>query len=262
MHNPNLLVKIWHFLTLKNYHNNLLTFNSAVYLFIISLVMIMAALMEAFAWGYLASSFTPYNPLIGWSVIGVFVFILMWTLDRSMASADLLKNQHQVILNGYEIEEHIGIKQKIWIWIKDHFSFIIRLGVVCLSLYITAPFLTQVVFRQDIENKQIERYMSQIEAVKQERQQKHDNQLAKQDDKITTLENDIKAINEKLQQEISGKSGTGYGDGPVAASIKRELLSSENQLKTAHQEKQKLLEDFKLVVKSFFILSIPMMVKI
>lgn len=239
-------------MTLKNYHNNLMTFNSSVYLTIISLVMMAAALMEAFAWGFLASSFVPDNPLIGWLTVGVFVFVLMWTLDRSMAATDLLKNEHSIILNGYDTEDDLGFWQKCWVWIQDHFSFVIRLAIVALSLWITAPFLTQVVFRQDIENGINARYASAIDLAKTNREQAHETTLDNQYQKILALENDIKAINDKLQNEISGKSGTGYGDGPVAQSIKNQLASTERQLQAAHQEKERIIADFKQENAEFF----------
>ena len=254
MDTPNILTKFWHFLILKNYHNNLMTFNSSIYLTIISLVMIAAALMEAFAWGFLASSFVPENPLIGWVTVGVFVFVLMWTLDRSMAATDLLKNEHNIILNGYDTEDDLSFwqRQRCWVWIQDHFSFVIRLAIVALSLYITAPFLTQVVFKQDIENGINARYAKSIELAKINREQKHETMLTDQQQKILALETDIKAINDKLQNEISGKSGTGYGDGPVAQSIKNQLASTERQLQTAHQERERIITDFKQENERFF----------
>ena len=50
---PNILIKLWDFLTLKTYHKNLLTSGGSTYLTVISFIMILAALSEGFAWGFL-----------------------------------------------------------------------------------------------------------------------------------------------------------------------------------------------------------------
>ena len=112
--------------------------------------------------------------------------------------------------------------------------------------------MTQVVFKQDIENGINARYAKSIELAKINREQKHETMLTDQQQKILALETDIKAINDKLQNEISGKSGTGYGDGPVAQSIKNQLASTERQLQTAHQERERIITDFKQENERFF----------
>ena len=131
---PNFIMRIWHFLTLKTYHDNLLTSGGSTYLTVVSFIIVLAAFSEGFAWGFLGSTFTPEAPMVGWIGLGSFVFLLMWFFDRSLASADLLKNEHEKTLNGLE---------------KDSFSFnnifknslpfiIARFAIVILSLYITA----------------------------------------------------------------------------------------------------------------------------
>ena len=100
---PNILIKLWDFLTLKTYHKNLLTSGGSTYLTVISFIMILAALSEGFAWGFLGSTFTPNSPYVGWTIVGGFVFLLMWFFDRSMASADLLKDEHEKNLNGFQL---------------------------------------------------------------------------------------------------------------------------------------------------------------
>ena len=235
---PNIFIKFWDFLTLKTYHKNLLTSGGSTYLTVISFIMILAALSEGFAWGFLGSTFTPQSPYIGWSIVGGFVFLLMWFFDRSMASADLLKDEHEKTLNGLQLT-----KESFYSWpgIKSftakYFPFAIRIGIVCLSLYITAPFLTQLVFKADIDNKMMEQYKDNIALAKK-------NGLESRDKKIAELEQLVNKTNEKLQIEISGKSGTGYGRGYVAQSIERQLGTLQSDLNSTRIERESFLTKF------------------
>ena len=233
MNSPhNFFIQIWHFFTLKTYHNNLLTSGGSTYLTVVSFIMILAAFSEAFAWGFLGSTFTPETPLIGWIGLGSFVFLLMWFFDRSLASADLLKNEHKNTLNGEDKP-----KQSFKNTLHNSFPFIIRFGIVILSLYITAPFLTQLVFKADIENKMHEQYKNNVALAREHGLKKRDNEISK-------LEQNINATNDKLQKEIGGKSGTGYGYGLVSASIQKQLDTFALDLKNARYERDTFLTKF------------------
>jgi len=229
---PNLFFRLWDFLTLKTYHNNLLTSGGSTYLTVVSFIMILAAFSEGFAWGFLGSTFTPESPVIGWVALGSFVFLLMWFFDRSFASADLLKDEHEKTLNGLEKTASSWSET-----FKKSFPFLVRLGIVILSLCITAPFLTQLVFKADIENKMLEQYKDNIVLAK-------DNGLKNRDKKIATLEKQITETNDKLQKEIGGKSGTGYGRGYVAQSIERQLHTLQSDLTFARSERDNFLLKF------------------
>ncbi|MEZ2903580.1 DUF4407 domain-containing protein [Acinetobacter terrestris] len=229
----NPIIKIWHFFTLKTYHNNLLTTGGATYLTVVSFIMILAAISEGFAWGFLGSAFTPESPLIGWLCVGGFVFLLMWFFDRSLASADLLKEEHEKTLNGEEDQDKISPKRLFF----KYSQFVIRLGIVLLSLYVTAPFLTQLVFKADIENKMLEQYKDNVVLARE-------NGLKVRDTKISELERLVNNTNNKLQHEIGGKAGTGYGYGSVAKSIERQLQTIQSDLDIARNERNTFLTTF------------------
>ena len=230
--NPNFIIKMWHFLTLRTYHNNLLTTGGGSYLTVVSFIMILAAFSEGFAWGFLGSTFTPETPLLGWIGLGSFVFLLMWFFDRSLASADLLKHEHEKTLNGLE-KDNFSFKN----FFKNSLPFIARFVIVILSLYITAPFLTQLVFKADIENKMLEQYKDNVILARE-------NGLKVRDAKIAELELLVNSTNDKLQKEIGGKSGTGYGYGSVAKSIERHLHTIESDLKIIRSERDSFLSKF------------------
>ena len=144
---PNILIKLWDFLTLKTYHINLLTSGGSTYLTVISFIMILAALSEGFAWGFLGSTFTPNSPYVGWTIVGGFVFLLMWFFDRSMASADLLKDEHEKTLNGLQLTKKTfyswsGIKS----FIAKYFPFAIRIGIVWFIFIYYCTFFNSISF--------------------------------------------------------------------------------------------------------------------
>lgn len=226
-HQPNVFKKFWYFLTFKTHHKNLLTTGGASYLTVISVIVSLAAFSEAFAWGHFGSTFTPETPLLGGIGLGVFIFLLFWFFDRTMATQDMLSNEHAYTLEGEEKPKNIWFKFKIGTWI----IFVARLCIVIGSLYITAPFLTQLVFSSDIKKEMEQQYKNNIEIAKE-------NTIGVLDNKINEQQNHIKNLHDKLQQEIGGKRGTGYGKGEVAKSIEAEIASIDQELSSLKSQRQ------------------------
>lgn len=238
-HEPNIFKKFWYFITFKIYHTNLLTTGGANYLTVISVIVSLAALSEAFAWGHFGSTFTPQTPLVGAIGLGVFIFLLLWFFDRTMATQDMMSSEHSYTLEGEEKPTSFWFKFKIGTWI----IFIARLAIVLGSLWITAPFLTQLVFKSDIENEMQIQYKQNIENAKE-------NTIGILDKKIQQEESHLKILHEKLQEEIGGKRGTGYGKGEVAKSIESELISTETTLNDLKTEKQTTEESINTAIKN------------
>lgn len=232
---PNAFLKFWFFITLRSYGNDLLTRNGRSYLFGMSLIMLLVSTAEAVAWGYLGSTFSPSHQYTGWILSGLFVFMLMWFFDRSLLTSDLLENEHIKTLNGEVVAKRTS--DSVWGKIKIFFeeawhlkSFFLRLGVVALSIYITAPYMTQIAFKADIENGIQNRYQEAVNAYKLT--------LIKQmDTELDRIQLKIEQTNNKLQAEISGgkdSQSKRYGFGASAQAIQNEL----NDLKEEYVAKQ------------------------
>lgn len=209
--------QIWYFLTFKIYQGNLLTAGGANYLTVISVIVFLAALSEGFAWGHFGSTFTPDNPYLGGVVLGSFIFMLFWFFDRTMVTQDMMTEEHAKTLDG---EDYVP---NFWEKYKPYFVFMARLGIVITSLYITAPFLTQLVFKTDIENEMAIQYQNSINQAK-------DETLGKIERKINEQQTHIQTLHDKLQNEIAGKKGSKYGKGPVAQSIQQEIDEANTHL--------------------------------
>lgn len=209
--------QIWYFLTFKIYQGNLLTAGGANYLTVISVIVFLAALSEGFAWGHFGSTFTPDNPYLGGVVLGSFIFMLFWFFDRTMVTQDMMTEEHAKTLDG---EDYVP---NFWKKCIPYFVFMARLGIVITSLIITAPFLTQLVFKTDIENEMAIQYQNSINQAK-------DETLGKIERKINEQQTHIQTLHDKLQNEIAGKKGSKYGKGPVAQSIQQEIDEANTHL--------------------------------
>ncbi|MDR9778689.1 hypothetical protein RJJ65_39790, partial [Rhizobium hidalgonense] len=100
--------------------------------------------------------------------------------------------------------------------------------IALASLYIAAPYVTQLVFNADIQNKQQAYFQQAVLEVKQNYQNSKATELEQ-------LAGKIDRINQKLQAEIAGRSGSlsgRYGRGASAIAIEQEL----NTLKSQYQQ--------------------------
>lgn len=224
-------MKFLNFITLKDYGKNLLTDSGSFYLKAISFIIVLAATAEGLAWGYFGSTFTPHNPWIGGVLVGLFIFSLFYFFDRSLITSDLLKYEHEKTLSGEDYKKpNLFSWQGIIFFITLYFKLAMRLFIVGLSLYLTAPFLTQFVFKTDIEHKMQEEYRNQIELAKQKK-------LSELQQEITQLNDSVEERRKDLDLEIGGERGTGYGRGDRANNIQAEIDEKNNIIKTKQKER-------------------------
>jgi hypothetical protein len=233
-----LLDKFWFFLTLRPYGNDLLTRNGRSYLLAMSLITLLVALAEAFSWGYLASTMNRQNIFIGWIGFGIFVFILMWFFDRSLMTSDLLEAEHDLKLNPHtapsQVTSPLSLKPTSW---KKHLSFVIRITLALGSLWITAPYVSQLFFSADIENRIAKRYQLSIDNYKDELSRTANA-------KIEALQKSIEKLNQDVQNEAGGLNGTrttGYG--ARSKLIDRQLTDQKKELeKTLNMRELKIAQ--------------------
>ncbi len=224
--------RIWYYITLRPFGNDLLTRAGNGHLLTMAFIMLLVALAEGLAWGYFGSLFTGNQPLIGGICTGVFVFLLIWSLDRSLVTFDFLEKEHSQILSDDIDASSItpapapkpnSIKA-FWTWLLQFKGFVFRIGIVALSIMVTAPFLTQLVFKADIENYQTKYYQAAVllekNRVISEMQKDQDAQLAR-----------IQQATDKLQAEMNGSGGSRrFGFGVNAKSIQQQINTQEQRL--------------------------------
>lgn len=242
---PNLFQRIIYFITLRQSGNNLLTNGAKGYLIAMSVIMILVAIAEGVAWGYFGTAFIPAKPIISGAVTGSFVFLLIWFFDRMLLTSDFMEHEHKLRLNGGVETDDYKIKSRK-VEKRTYTLFIIRLVIALASLWIAAPYVTQLVFNADIQNKQQEYFHQAVLDVKQKYQDTQQIQLQKLSEKIEQKNNEY-------QKEIAGGVGSlsGYkGMGVTAKAIGQELDELKLQYQQINQETKKRLKQIELALKN------------
>lgn len=143
-----MLKNLWYFLTFKSYKNNLLTTQSSFVLFAFAIILLIAALIEGFAWGHLGTAITTDDPYLGQIVLFIIAFLIIWVFDTLIITQDVMNKEHY-----YKI---LSAKEYNPSWLKKYgyvFIFAIRIGILLFSLHFTAPALTELAFKSDIQNE-------------------------------------------------------------------------------------------------------------
>jgi len=239
-----MFAKFRYLLTLRTYGNDLLTRSSRGYLVFMSLIMFMVALAEGVAWGYAGSTFVAAAPLLGGVGVGCFVFMVMWSFDRSLVTADMSDAEHIRALNGIyqkdteftgeENKNRTNVIKTTFTFFQAHPFFIFRMVIAALSLYIAAPYVSELVFRADIQNKQNDYFQSAVNQYKTSYADTKKHELALLDTKISQT-------NDKLQAEISGGKNSlsgRYGRGASAIAIESEVNDLKAQYNRIDQERK------------------------
>ncbi|TXJ07186.1 MAG: DUF4407 domain-containing protein [Acinetobacter sp.] len=242
---PNFFQRFMFFMTLRQSGNNLLTNGAKGYLIAMSVIVILVAVAEGVAWGYFGTAFIPANPMVSGLIIGVFVFLLIWFFDRMLLTSDFMEHEHRLRLNGgVETQADIAKAKKSSVFLTGF--FIARLVIALASLWIAAPYVTQLVFNADIQNKQQEYFHQAVLEVKQKYQDTQQAELQKLSEKIEQKNNEY-------QKEIAGGVGSlsGYkGVGVTAKAIGAELTDLKQQYQQLDQETKQRLKQIELALKN------------
>ena len=230
---PSFWQNIFYALTLRVYGNNLLTRAGRGYLWIMSFLMLVVAVVEGVSWGYFGTQMSDY-PLLSGVGMGVFIFLFIWFFDRTLMTADYLQNEHAATLQGktYLMPTSSSALGTISQWFNIHKVFIIRIVIAFSSLIIVAPYVSELAFYKEIQNKQQNYFLQAVSVVKQQ-------QLAQKKHQIDQLATEIASLNRKYQDETSGKLSGIRGRGAAAKAIEQELNNLQplyQQLRLAQQQ--------------------------
>lgn len=231
---PSFLQHIFYALTLRVYGNNLLTRAGRGYLWIMTFLMLCVATLEAVSWGYFGTQMSDY-PMVSGIGMGVFIFLFIWFFDRTLMTADYLQEEHAATLQGkiYTTPTTSSTLGAIGQWFNFHKVFIIRIVIAIGSLYIVAPYVSELAFYKEIQNKQHSYFLQAVNDVKQQ-------QISQKQQQINQLAAQIATLNRKYQDETSGKLSGVRGRGAAAKAIEQEL----NSLQPLYQQQLLALQSY------------------
>ena len=204
-------------LQLRPHGDSLLTSSGAFWLFSARALVVAMAMSEAVAWGRLGYVFGERS--IGWiaaAAMSAIIFLVVWTIDVSLITMDRAWREHAAAILGYKTNDYARA-------LRTMFTVSLRIALLFVSLYVTAPYLAQVVFYKDIQRFIDAEAVSNIDKARREL-------ITTFDAAIGAKDADIAGRRLSLEREVAGAGISGrYGYGPAAETIAAELKKQETE---------------------------------
>jgi hypothetical protein len=195
------------------------------------LIMIMAT-AEALSWGYVGSLFGKglAGIIIGFAA-AISLFFVIWLVDATFVTLDTSRAYYQRVLSTEEADG-AGERQKFMLGLA------IRAAIVVVSLWITAPFLAQIVFNRDIEETIGTRNRAAIAATRAQLAQRFEQRLH-------PLDSALNVTQTFGIMEAAGKGPSGrYGRGPAVVAIEKRVEDLQHRITSVEQERDSVLALF------------------
>jgi hypothetical protein len=193
------------------------------------LIMIMAT-AEAISWGYVGSLFgSGIMSFFTGLAAAVSLFFVIWLADATFVTMDTSRTYYQKLLaNDDQTSSEIEKR-------KFYAGLAIRGLIVVVSLYITAPFLAQLVFRNDVVDAIASRNRSEIASTRAA--------LAKRyDDQIRQLDSALNANQSARILEASGRGPSGrFGRGPAVEAMEQDISDLRRRIAATTSERDSIL---------------------
>lgn len=209
--------RIKRFFSLQPFGDEMLTPSVFMWTYAARILVFAMALLEACAWGWFGAGVAGGWLGVGLGLtLGLVVFLVVWSLDVSLMTSDTFKKSF---------------------WQTTPLA-VLRLSLTAVSVWLSAPYLTQLVFRADIEADLRREQNRVLESARREIASRSDAEIAK-------LNRIIRADREALILEVSGRGRSGrYGDGLTSGAIRERILANEAAVQALETHKQTELADF------------------
>ena len=230
------------------YGNELLTIPSRRWLVITRTCVLILVTIEATSWSWAISQLGTTDTirwLLGIATYLTF-FCFLYMLDSSLITLDRGKTRYDEKIFP-ERKKASGGK---WPWftaLKESLvaSMVARAVVVSVSIFITAPFFTQLLF-----SRQVDQQMEQTENTRIREKRAAIN--AQYDTVLLRQKADLAKLEERLPKAIDGTAipNKRFGFGPVSKEIKRQIDEKNEEIAHTAKDKQIQLDRFDELDKS------------
>lgn len=196
-------LRLGDYLRLQPYGRALLTPAAAAWIGSARMVILLMASLEGFVWGAVGFSLVPEATAWLAPLIGGFLFALMfsviWILDASLIMSE--KPRAQARPDARQGAKRGGMGPRLrWL-----LGLLVRIAIVAVSLYVTAPFIEKLIRADDIEawhQAQVERYHDERERLLREQIEARTAQReADYRARIQDIEQQLRAVGEELEAE-------------------------------------------------------------
>lgn len=223
-------------ITLVPYGSNLLTPGASFWVFAAAIAIFIMASAEAISWAYLGS-FLASGKLgnVTGLITGLFIFMVVWIVDSSFVTLDLSRS-------FYERELSVGREEEGQASLKDNLKLATglfgRVVIILVTLYVASPFLSQLVFRSDIDAVLRQEEAQQVLEVR-------DSIAASFENRIQRVQLSRDSLQQAVILESQGIEGSGrYGRGEAVQTIENVINEKEEELSQLVEARDNTLSMF------------------
>ena len=219
-------MRVRDYFTLRPYGRSLITPAVSVWLGSAWVVILLMATIEGFVWGAVGASLVPSNS--GWLAAPVagFMFLLMFSIVWIVDSSLIMSERPSLRLRRRHAVDQPGIGPTA----RWFLGLLMRVGIVAISLYVTAPFIEKLIRADDIagwHQARVEQYFKDRDATIQNqisaRAEQMDAGLAA---RIDSLEQEIARLSETLQAERARRARIEAEYAPEIEVLTRDLAEA------------------------------------
>ncbi|MEN0062999.1 MAG: DUF4407 domain-containing protein [Myxococcota bacterium] len=203
--------------TFRPYGERLLSPAGAGWLLIVTVLVLIMASAEGIAWGRMMSQLSegPLMPAFG-VCAGLAVFVIVWGIDATLMTLDVAAPSIERRLYGRTASPWMSRLSLLG-------GYLLRIGIVSGSLWLTAPQLADMLFTTDIEHVVDLKRKQIIDGVRSE--------VASQDAaREAALREQLWNDRNLLEDELAGRSSGRRGYGPIARTIEARIATAEAEL--------------------------------
>jgi len=216
--------------TLRPHGDQLLSPTARFWIFCARVLILIMASAEAVSWGYVGSLFgSGFMSVVTALAAGASLFFVIWLVDATFVTMDTSRAYyHQVLSTDDQLSDEMEQR-------KFFAGLIIRGLIVVVSLWITAPFLAQLVFRRDVVDTIAARNRSAISASRAALVTKYEQQIQPLDSALNHAQS--AGILEASGQGPSGR----YGRGAAVIAIEQRIEDLQRRIGLASRERDSVL---------------------
>lgn len=222
---------------LTPYGDSLRTQGAMLWLFCVRLVIVIMSLAEGVSWAYIGSRFgIGYMRPITALCSGLAIFCIIWVVDATFVTLDTSRRFYERKLSDDKTES-VSIKE----YVKMPAGIFTRLLIVVGSLFISAPFLAQIVFQSDIDSYIIDKNRISISEKRLDERELYESKINNIRAKIDSLA--VVAIRDAAGQ---GPSGI-IGRGGTVETIEKQIQLLSKQIGEIQVNYDETMDDFDIL---------------